>query len=355
MKILDRYLQNNVLHTTAIVAAAVAALAFVSQFISEADDIGDGDYGLFKVIQYVMLVLPDSLHTVFPVVALLGALLGLGAMAADRELVVIRSSGVSILRLAVSVARVGLILAACSLILGELLGPQGIRIGEQLRDRAQHGDTMDEAGDGLWLREGSSYVRISGTLAQDTMVDLTIYKKNDDGQITRITQAERARYDDARGWILEDARVSNISLSGVTVENVDRLPWDINISPNVLRLSVTKPDELSLAGLYRYIRFLEANKVASGQYRFAFWRDLVSPLTVLVLTVFALPFAFGQLRTAGAGQRLLVGGGVGLLFFMVNEIVASSAVVYGLPPWFAALAPTLALAGITVYWLAHLR
>lgn len=354
MKILDRHIQNSVLHTTGIVAAAVAGLATVSKFISESDNIGDREYGLFEVIQYVLLVLPDNLHKVFPVVALLGALLGLGAMAADRELVIIRASGVSILRLAGSVARVGLILAAFSLLLGEFLGPRGIQIGEDIRDNARHGEHVDAAGDGLWLREGKSYVRIAGTLAQDTIVGVTIYTRDGEGRMGSITQAERATYAED-GWTLYGARVSEISPDGVNIRNEGSLPWDINISPSVLRLSVTKPEELGLTGLYRYIRFLEANKVSSTQYRFAFWRDIISPVTVLVLTVFALPFAFGQLRTAGAGQRLLVGGGVGLLFFMANEIVASSATVYGLPPWFAAISPTMILAVISFWWLARLR
>ena len=73
-----------------------------------------------------------------------------------------------------------------------------------------------------------------------------------------------------------------------------------------------------------------------------------------MLVVFALPFAFGSLRSAGAGQRLFVGGLVGLIFFLVNEIVAATGPVYGVAPWLAASLPTALLAVGTFIWMRRL-
>lgn len=354
MKIIDRYLQTSIVQAAAVVAAVAAALAMVSSFIGEADDIGEGSYSLARVMQYVLLSLPDHLHLVFPLVALLGSLMALGALAAGSELIVIRATGVSAARLAWSVGRTGLLLALISVLLGEVLGPRGVELGEKLQDTAKHGETVQKIGDGLWLRDGKRFVRIKGTLAEDTLVDILVYAQDDDGQLLSVLSAERARYRNQQ-WQLQNIRISRFSDAGVKVQTHDAQPWDVRIRPEVLQLAVVKPDELSSIGLYRYINYLNSNDVAADDYKLAFWRNLVAPLTVLVFTIFALPFAFGSLRSAGGGQRLFAGGLVGMVFYMFNEITAAGGVIYGLPAWLAAALPTLILALITFMWIRRIN
>lgn len=354
MKILDRYLQTSILESAAVVMLVVAALAMVSTFIGEADDLGEGSYNLFQVMQYVLLSLPDNLHIVFPMVALLGSLMALGALAAGSELIVVRATGVSAARLAWSVARCGLVLAAISLLFSEILGPNGVELGEKMQDAAKHGDKVQEIGDGLWLRDGRSYVRIKGTLAEDTLAGILVYERREDGRMSSVLSAERARYHDGT-WQLQEVEVSRFADGEVNLEKHASMNWDVEIRPEVLQLAVVKPEELSSMGLYQYISYLHRNEVAADDYSLALWRNLVAPFTVLVLTVFALPFAFGSLRSTGAGQRLFLGGMVGLVFYMLNEITASGGVVFGLPPWLAASLPTVVLAIITLFWIRRIN
>ncbi len=354
MKIFDRYLQSSIIQASAVVLMVVAALALVSSFLGEADDLGSGNYHLPQVIQYMFLSLPDNLHLVFPLAALLGSLLALGALAAGSELIVIRATGVSAVRLALSVGRTGLLLAAVSLLFGEVLGPSGVEMGEKIQDRAKHGDAVQEIGDGLWLRDGKRFVRIKGTLSEDTLAEVQVYALQPDGSLRSVMSAARARYANKK-WRLLDVEISRFSEDGVKVERISEQPWDVQIRPEVLQLAVVKPDELSSWGLYRYIKYLRSNDVAAGDYSLALWRNLVAPFTVLVLTVFALPFAFGSLRSTSAGQRLFAGGLVGVVFYMVNEITASGGVVYGMPPWLAASLPTIILAVITVVWIRRIN
>lgn len=355
MKLLDRYLLTSILQGVGVVGLAVGGLILVSVLVSEASGLGTGNYGLPQLLEYVFLQLPDYLHLVFPVVALMGSLLALGALAAGGELVVMRASGASVGRLAWSVLRTGLVLAAISLLLGELLGPQGVRMGDAVREQAKHGRLpMQSVEKGLWLRDGSDYVRIEGVLAGRTMAGVSIYRLASDGSLQAVVGATRAHFADGNWWLL-DVTVTHLAPSGVEIEKIGRRRWSLDIAPDVLKLSVTRPEELSSLGLLRYIDYLRSNEVAAVDYRLALWRNLVNPVTVAVLTLFALPFSFGSLRGTGAGQRLFVGGLVGLVFFMLNEIVASSGAVYGLPPWMAASLPTLLLATLTGWWLYRLR
>lgn len=352
--IIDRYITRAILAATGVVVAVIAALLFLMLFISEVDNFGEGSFGLVKILIWCALKLPGRIDMVLPVVSMLGALLALGALAAGSELVVIRSAGVSMKRLAVSVGIAGFILALVTVALGEFVAPSGVKSATILRDKARHGEARRTVDNGLWLRNSGYVLRIRSVLPGGRIKDLNVYRLNDDGQLQLAVSAERAHVD-GRQLYIDHPQITRLSLKHSKTRAPPELALPIAIKPEVLELAVTQPNELSSYGLWQYINYLDANDIDADDYKLALWRNIVTPFTVWVLVIFALPFAFGSLRSASAGQRLFMGGLIGLLFFLVNEIVASTGPVYGIPPWIAASLPTVLLAGGTGYWMHRLN
>ena len=70
---------------TAMVLAVLLGLFTFMTFIDQLGDLGVGRYGLIDAIRFVVLSIPKTLYEVFPMAALLGAILGLSAMAVDSE------------------------------------------------------------------------------------------------------------------------------------------------------------------------------------------------------------------------------------------------------------------------------
>ncbi|MES1945836.1 permease YjgP/YjgQ [Salinisphaera sp. C84B14] len=353
MKLIDRYISRTILVATAVVAIVVSALVALSTFIGEADNIGEGDFGIVQVIVYTLLKMPGHLYLVMPVVALLGSLLALGALAAGSELIVVRASGVSMRRLAVSVSIAGIVLALLSLTIGEYAGPGGARAADALREQARHGRAADTISDGLWLRQGNIVVRIDATLPGGGIDGIDVFRMSGDGRLEQALSAPSATLRDGH-LVLDKPRFTRLQEDSAEIGNPETLDIDIDIDADVLDLAVIEPSELSSTGLWRYIDYLDRNQINAEDYRLALWRNIVNPITVWVLVVFALPFAFGSLRSASAGQRLFLGGLVGLIFFLVNEIVAATGPVYGVAPWLAASLPTALLAVGTFIWMRRL-
>ena len=353
MKLIDRYISRTILVATAVVALVVAALVALSVFIGEADNIGDGNFGVLQAVIYTLLKMPSDIYLVMPVVALLGALLALGALAAGSELIVVRASGMSMRRLAVSVSIAGIVLALLSLAVGEYGGPAGVRAADALREQARHGRVADSIEDGLWLRQDNIVVRIDGTLPGGGIDGIDVFRMDSDGRLQQALTAPHAKLRDGK-LVLDTPKFTTINEDSTETGTPETLAIPIDIDADVLKLAVTEPSELSSPGLWRYIDYLDRNDINAEDYRLALWRNIVNPITVWVLVVFALPFAFGSLRSAGAGQRLFVGGLIGLVFFLVNEIVAATGPVYGVPPWLAASLPTALLAIGTFVWMRRL-
>ena len=90
--ILSQYLMRTILVSTALVMTVLLALAGLFELIAELDDVRN-DYQTPQAILYAALRLPNLAFELMPVSALIGSLLGLGALAANSEIIVMRSSG----------------------------------------------------------------------------------------------------------------------------------------------------------------------------------------------------------------------------------------------------------------------
>ncbi len=137
MRILNRYLFRSITGSTFIVMLVLLSVGGFVDFIGQLDDIGEGDYTLAIAAQVALLKLPRLASGMLPVSTLLGALLGLGALASHSELIVMRASGVSALRMAGSVSVAGLALAILGGVIGEFVAPQMDLYARQMKAVAQ--------------------------------------------------------------------------------------------------------------------------------------------------------------------------------------------------------------------------
>src|SRR5688500_14410951 len=99
MPLLLRYVGRSILTFTLLVVAVLMILFSMYLFSVEQDDIGVGSYEITDAFIFVLLNLPRYVFDLLPVGALIGALLGLSNLARGSELTVVRSAGVSVLRL----------------------------------------------------------------------------------------------------------------------------------------------------------------------------------------------------------------------------------------------------------------
>ena len=100
---LDRLIAGRMLFAFFIVLSVVGAVDFVFAIVDELGDVSDS-YSFGGALSYITLTFPSSVYELFPFAALGGALLGLGSLASNNELVVMRASGISVWRIVWSVA-----------------------------------------------------------------------------------------------------------------------------------------------------------------------------------------------------------------------------------------------------------
>lgn len=352
--LLDRYIGRAILFTTLLVLLTLVALASVFGFVGELDDVGKGNYTVTHAAQYVLLTVPGKAYLLFAPAVLLGSLLGLGTLASNSELTVMRAAGISNGRIVRSVLVTGLALMFCVALIGETVMPKAEQLAEEIRLTALEKRLSVKGGHGLWVRSAGHYVNIATVMPDFTLLDVSVhgFEKNRLGTALRAARAVR---DEAGDWVLEDIRLSRIGPDGVVIERLSSRSWQalvretrgVNdrrnipalVSADVLKSLSISPESLSANELADQIDYLRNNGLDSRRIELAFWVKLTSPLATLVMLMLSLPFVFASQRSGGAGQKIFIGIMLGIAYVLLNRLLTQLALANGLSPILSALLP----------------
>ena len=352
MNLLDRYLARTVLLYTLMVSGVLMTLASLFTFIGQQDDIGVGAYGMDDAVVFTLLTLPQLLFDSLPLAALMGAILGLGTLARDSELTVMRAAGVSVWRIAWSAALAGVVLLAAMWVIGEYVAPPADRYARQLKIFSKYSEYNATGSRSSWVKDGSRFINIQQQTADNMFGGVYLFEFQPNRSLGRVGRGDTASFESGRTWTFEN--YAETRFTDGLAEAVRRPHQDLEVSINrdFLGLAVIDPASLPVRGLYAYLRHLRANDLEAGPYEIAFWSRIARSAAVVLVCVLAVPFAFGPLRATGAGTRTVAGILVGVLFFLVNRTLENSSQVYGLDPFVAAWTPTalLALAAFVALW-----
>jgi lipopolysaccharide export system permease protein len=149
MSLLTTYLMRTILASTMLVLLVLLALAGLFEFIGQLQDT-QADYGVAQALLFALLRLPQLSFEMMPIAALIGSLLGLGALANNSEIVVMRTAGLSIARLAGMVAVSGVVLMVFTALVAEFIGPPLDYFARTMRDEARAGQDRASNGNAAW-------------------------------------------------------------------------------------------------------------------------------------------------------------------------------------------------------------
>lgn len=355
MKIIHGYLSRAMIGTSAIVMSVLLALGGFIEFVGQLDDIGTGNYGIIQGFVYTLLKLPEMAFMMLPMAVLLGGLLGLGALANSSELIVLRAAGVSLASVALGVLRTGCGLALLGVVLGQYLAPPLERYSRQYRTFAMHGPSGVATGETAWVRDGNVIMNMSRLGDPSRFGGVYLFRLEPGSRLISIARADSAGLDESQRWTLNNYAGTYFFDDGVTTERARRSAAVSGLNPELLGLTVVRPEALDGLALWRYIRYLRDNELDSHRYEVALWSRLAAAVAIAPMCVLALPFTFGQMRRTGTGARMLLGVGIGLVYFLFSRALADGSEVYNLNAVLVGWLPTVLLIAVTLIALARTR
>ena len=360
IKQVDALIGRGVLGSVLLVWMVLTGFDAVLVLLRQLSHVGQHDYGISNAVMYLFATLPRRLYQMFPDAALIGSLLGLGALASRGELTILRAVGMSPMQVAVRVASVIAVLLLMVMLLGETVGPWGEKQAQAMLLRMQSNDLDLTKGAGLWARDGDHIINAKSSMLLQShrhhsvvLVDVRVFTLTPDGQIKRFDHADTAAHD-GRQWALNNVRTTMLDHKGIHSSEHVRIMWNSHLSPRILEQSLIQPRYLSLRDLYHNMRYLERHGSIAASYVTAFWDRLLYPINVLVLVFCVTPFAFSSLRSGGLGKRIVIGILLAIGWRFLQQAMVSFGSVYGLSAFVSGVLPVISLPILSVlYFRRH--
>ena len=165
--VIDRYIAKSVITGCLLASFVILSIFVFVDFVSQLKEVGKGDYGSLQAVIYVFLGLPQRFYELSPSILLLGGILSLGALAASSELIVMRASGISTLRITRSVLQIGLLIVILVAVLGEYIVPSTSRMAKTYRAEAMEEKLIVAGKNNIWVRDGNRYINVKKILPNE--------------------------------------------------------------------------------------------------------------------------------------------------------------------------------------------
>jgi lipopolysaccharide export system permease protein len=321
-----------------------------------------GSATMVTVFQLAAFKLPQMIEQVLPFAILIGAMTCFWGLTRSRELVVVRSVGVSAWQFLVPILAAAAIIGVLNITLINPLAAAFLRSYERLEDKlALNGPSnpLVVSESGMWLREvhdSQQIVTHADAVRQEGFVlrfrHVSVIIADGKGQFLYRIEAVLGELHD--GYF----HLSNVDImrAGAAVEH--RATYDFPTQLTLGRVvdKFASPETISFWELPSFIRFFESSGFSASRQRLYLESLLASPLLLCAMVLLAASFSLQpNLRSGGAMRRIVGLIAVGFIFYFFSRVVYALGLSATLPVMLAAWTPAVGTSLVGLGALFHLE
>lgn len=358
--ILDWYVLQQGMRISLLSAVALLGLFYIATFIDLSDHLLKGRTTGATIATYLWYASPQFVYYLVPLAVLMGALVTIGALTKNSELVVMKACGISLYRAAAPLLLLAMIGSFVLVGLEEGLlaysNRRAAAINNAIRGRLPTTQSLDRR----WVasNDGNLYQYLYFDSSRNRLNGLSIYEFGKD----RSTLTERQYFEylefhgdrESRGYVQWKGR------SG----------WQREFEPNRFKafthhavemegpgyFATERPDaeHMSYRQLSDHVVTLQAGGFNVVPYIVALHRKVAFPFVTLIMALIAVPFA---VTTGKHGAMYGIGAGIVLAILYWTAISVFGAIGAGglMAPALAAWAPNILFGCAALYLLLTVR
>ena len=354
MKLYRRYLIREVSAAILLVLAGFLVLFGFFDLVGELKNVGQGGYQLHHAAFFVFLRLPGRIYELMPVAVLIGTLYALSTLARHSEITVLRTSGLSTLRLLGSLMQVALVCSVLTFLIGEAVAPPAERAAQQMRLKERGKTIGQDMRSGLWVKDERNFINVQTVLPDSRLRGIRIYNFDAEGALRSVAEAQEGHFLPPDAWRLTNVVQTTLNKERAEIVKLPETIWHSALNPEILSVLLISPERMSILHLAAYTKHLSENRQKTQRYDIAMWKKLVYPLATLVMVALALPFGYTHNRVSGISLKIFSGIMIGVFFHMLNGLFSNLGAINSWSPVLSAIAPSVlfltAAAGM-IWWV----
>ena len=355
--LLDRYVLSRFFVAFALALLSVLAISAIVDYADQSDEILRNHPPAGVVSGYYRNFLVEVAHQATPFVVLIAALVALGALSRHNEDTACRASGVSLHRLGAPVLVTAVLGAGVAFWMAEAVVP--VASAREARYRSIiHGHaapTLKSPAERDWHSDGEGRLwhREEGPPGADVLLSPAVFELSPDFLLVRRTAARQAQWNGRtwtfrQGWTRAFDGPRETSYETFLERSVNGEP------PRAFAVESRSPDQMRYGELSRYAARLARTGYPTESLRTALAQRFSRPLSIPLMALLALPFAF-RVGRRGALAGIGIGLALGMALLVLSELFGRLGSVGALPPLLAAWTPDVLFATGAAYLLVKLR
>ena len=330
--IMDNYLVRE-LGGPALFGALAFTLIFVAtQFLAIGRLVTQEHAPIGIAIEYFLWEMPTYLLLVIPMAMLFGTLLSVGRLSGESEITAMKAGGISLYRMFVPMAIVGIAVSLFSLFLQEILVPLANDQAAYIRQsQIEHlSSTSTDLSVTTPLPGGGKQVTVAGSLdsATQDLLNVVVIRFDNHANISEQIVSKKAHYDKPT-WTFVNATSYEFTGNQVTATATSPLlSVDIGERPSEIAKHGSQgndPENLSRTEIKSE---LDATSLSEQQRRLfsaTYAAKLARPFSAFVFVLFAFPLGLRRIRGGGAA----LGFGLALAIVFVYYVISTVALSVG--------------------------
>ncbi len=361
MKTIDRYILGEFVKTFLLSLATLIAFYEMVVFIDYVGYFVKYEATADQVARYMLFKVPMAVFHVTPICVLLSALLTTSSLARFSEIIVMKSVGMSMMRISAPIILGGAIISTLAFLDSEYL----FHLAARESNRVYYEEIKKKprkslySNDRFWYRADDGAIWNIGNVDMENSVlrDVSIFRfdKSRASIASRISSVE-GRFDGS-SWVFHSFIERSFDKYGAFTEN--RSPLKKMPTGFVEREDFTKvkldPEEMNRGQIGEYIADIREKGYDATKYIVEKHAKLAFPLISLVMPLIAIPMGNRSSRSGGAMVGVAVALVIGGLFWFMFSMGLAFGRAGRLPPELAAYGAHAIFASVGLFMLLSKR
>lgn len=350
-RIVALYLCREYLRLFFLCLLFLLALSLLVDFFDRFSSLVKNDPAFSTVLRYFLFKLPLFVTQAVPAAALAGCLLSLGLLTRNKELMALKSCGVSVFQMATPLLLTALFLSFSAWIWNEKVVPFSFQKSRyintvEIKQRAFKGLFHEQ---GFWYHGEQSFYHVTHfDPRRNTLAGITVYRLDKNYQISSLIEVRKAVWEDQR-WVLEGVRETTFGLDGTQPQYI--MEELLQETPGDFSLVAMKAEEFSSQSLARRIDDLRQKGLDTTEYQVDLRLKAALPFATFVMTLLGVALGLPGAKQLALPTALTAAFLIGFGYWVFLALTVSLGHAGVLSPLPAAWLGNITAALLATYFL----